>query len=180
MIREKLNLDERDSIIVQMLQKDPDTSQEDIAKKLKLSQPSVWARIRNLKNKGIIHSVNGVNFKTVDLNLAKVEVAVTDPEAIIKEFIDCPYFLNALITSGKFNLCLFFAGTSLKNIEGIVSHHLRDNKKVKDIELQFVVTTAKDFVIPLNIDDSSKHQKECKQPCKECYQETIKSRIKSL
>ena len=51
-LKGKLKLDDRDDIIIQMLQKNPQTSQEEIAKTLKLSQPSVWARIRNLKEKG--------------------------------------------------------------------------------------------------------------------------------
>lgn len=166
MIKEKLNLDERDSIIIQMLQKDPETSQEKIAKVLKLSQPSVWARIRNLKQKGIMKNIVGINFKDVNLHLAKVDVNATNTKDVIKEFKDCPYFLNALITSGKFNVCLFFAGTDLRNLEGIVNHHLRGNPLVNDIEMNFVVSTSKDFVMPLNIDDNNKNQKNCNQECK--------------
>ena len=166
MIKEKLNLDDRDNIIIQMLQKNPETSQEEIAKVLKLSQPSVWARIRNLKQRGVIKNIVGLNFKDVDLNLAKVDVNATDTKAVIDEFKDCPYFLNALITSGKFNVCLFFAGTDLRNIEGIVNHHLRGNDKVKDIEMNFVVATTRDFVMPLNIDDTNKNQSKCKKGCK--------------
>jgi Lrp/AsnC family transcriptional regulator, leucine-responsive regulatory protein len=166
MIRDKLGLDERDNIIIQMLQKDPNVSQEDIAKKVKLSQPSVWARIRNLKSKGIIDHVIGMDFKTVDLELAKVDVSATDTQAIIDEFDDCSYFINALITSGKFNVCLFFAGTDLKNIEGIVNHHLRGNPKVKDIELNIVISTAKKFVLPMNLECGE--TKECNKDCKNC------------
>lgn len=168
MIKEKLNLDERDNTIIQMLNKNPHTPQEEIAKVLKLSQPSVWARIRNLKQKGIINHIVGVDFKTVDLHLAKVDVSATDTQSIINEFNDCPYFINALITSGKFNLCLFFTGSDLKSIEGIVNHHLRGNSKVKDIELNIIIGAAKNFVMPLNIYDKNKHQKDCKQDCKKC------------
>ena len=168
MIKDKLNLDDRDNKIIQMLNKDPNTSQEEIAKALKLSQPSVWARIRNLKKKGIIKHVVGVDFKTVDLNLAKVDVSATDTQSVIDEFKNCPYFINALITSGRFNICLFFTGTNLKNIECIVNYHLRGNKKVKDIELNIVISTSDSFVLPLNLDDPNKKEKSCKQDCKRC------------
>jgi len=168
MIKEKLKLDDRDDIIIQMLQKNPQTSQEDIAKRLKLSQPSVWARIRNLKQRGVISNIVGMDFKTVDLHLAKVDVSATDTQAVIDEFKDCPYFLNALITSGKHNVCLLFTGTDLKNIEGMVNHHLRGNPKVKDIEMNIVISTAKNFVMPLNIDYTNKNQIKCKQDCKHC------------
>ena len=83
---EKLGLDERDNIILGMMQKNPEVSQDEIAKKIKLSQPSVGARIRKLQEKGILHNVNGVNFKTVDLHLAKIDVNATDTKAIIDEF----------------------------------------------------------------------------------------------
>jgi Lrp/AsnC family transcriptional regulator, leucine-responsive regulatory protein len=167
-IQSKMGLDERDDVILQMLQRDPSVSQEEIAKKLKLSQPSVWARIRNLKDKGLMKNIVGVNFKTVDLDLAKVDVSATDTQAVIDEFKNCPYFVNALVTSGRFNLCLFFTGTNLKDIEGIVNHHLRGDPKVKEVELNIVIATAKDFVLPLSFDCTNKKQKDCPQDCKRC------------
>lgn len=166
---EKLDLDDRDNIILSMVQRNPDVSQEEIARKIKLSQPSVGARIRKLQEKGILHIVNGVNFRVVDLSLAKVDVNATDTTAIINQFKDCPFFINALITSGKHNLCLFFMATDLKRLEGIVNHHLRGNPKVKDVELNIVISTAKDFVLPLNIDYENKNQTSCEQHCKDCF-----------
>lgn len=179
MISDKLKLDMRDDLIIQMLQKNPNVSQEEIAKQVKLSQPSVWARIRNLKKKGVISHAVGINFKHVDLSLAKVDVSATDTGKIIDEFTDCPYFINALITSGKFNICLFFAGTDLKNVEGIVNYHLRGNPLVKEIELNFVISTARDFVMPLNIDHEKNNHIMCKnkKQCKMCVSANDKHKL---
>ena len=165
---ERLGLDERDDIIMSMLQSNPYISQDEIAKQIKLSQPSVGARLRKLKEKGILHTVNGINFRVVDLKLAKVDVKSTDTTAIIEEFKDCPFFINALVTSGKYNLCLFFMSTDLKRLEGIVNHHLRSNPLVKDIELNVVISTAKDLVLPTNIDYDNKEQIDCTQHCRDC------------
>ena len=165
---EKLGLDDRDNIILSLIQKSPNISQDEIAKKVKLSQPSVGARIRKLQKQGILSVVNGVNFRIVDLHLAKVDVNATDTAAIINEFKDCAFFVNALITSGKHNLCLFFMATDLKRLEGIVNHHLRGNPKVKEIEMNIVISTAKDFILPLNIDYENKEQISCDQDCKDC------------
>lgn len=164
---EKLGLDDRDNTILSLIQKNADISQEEIAKKIKLSQPSVGARLRKLREKGILHTVNGVNFRIVDLSLAKVDISATDTTAIINEFKDCPFFLNALITSGQHNLCLLFMATDLKRMEGIVNHHLRGNPKIRDIQLNIVISTAKDFVLPLNIDYENKDMIDCEQKCKE-------------
>ncbi len=165
---EKLGLDERDNTILSLVQKNPNIPQEEIAKKIKLSQPSVGARIKKLKQKGILHAVNGVNFRIVDLSLAKIDVNATDTTAIINEFKDCPFFVNALITSGRHNLSFLFMATDLKRLEGIVNYHLRGNPKIKDIELNIVISTAKDFVLPLNIDYENKKQTDCDQECKDC------------
>ena len=165
---EKLGLDDRDNTILSLVQKNPNIPQEEIAKKIKLSQPSVGARIKKLKQKGILHAVNGVNFRIVDLSLAKIDVNATDTTAIINEFKDCQFFVNALITSGRHNLSLLFMATDLKRLEGIVNYHLRGNPKIKDIELDIVISTAKDFVLPLNIDYENKRQTDCDQECKDC------------
>ena len=167
---EKLGLDDRDNTILSLVQKNSNISQEEIAKKIKLSQPSVGARIRKLQQKGILHNINGVNFRIVDLNLAKVDINATDTTAIINEFKDCPFFINALIISGKHNLCLFFTATDLKRLEGIVNHHLRGNPKVKDIQMNIVISTSKDLVLPLNIDYENKKQMDCEQHCRDCIE----------
>jgi DNA-binding Lrp family transcriptional regulator len=162
---EKLGLDDRDNTILAMMQQNPNISQEELAKKIKLSQPSVGARIRKLHEKGILSNVNGVNFRIVDLFLAKVDVNATDTAAVIKEFKDCPFFINALITSGKYNLCLFFTATDLQRLEGIVNCHLRGNTMIKEIELNIVISSAKDLVLPLNIDYENRTQLDCNQRC---------------
>lgn len=168
LFNEKLGLDDRDNTILSLIQKNPNVSQEEIAGKIKLSQPSVGARIKKLQQKGILYTVNGVNFRVVDLNLAKVDVAATDTTAIINEFKDCPFFINSLITSGRHNLCLLFMATDLKRLEGIVNYHLRGNPKVKDLEMNIVISTSKDFVLPLNIDYENKRQISCEQHCGDC------------
>ncbi len=162
---EKLDLDDRDNTILSILQKNPKASQEEIAGKIKLSQPSVGARIKKLHEKGILSTITGVNFGLVDLYLGKIDVNATDTVSIINEFKNCHFFINALITSGRYNLCLFFMSTDLKRLEGIVNYHLRGNPKVKDIELNIVISTAKDFVLPLNIDYENEKQISCEQKC---------------
>ena len=164
---EKLGLDDRDNTIISLLQKNPNVSQEEIAKKIKLSQPSVGARIRKLHEKGILHHVHGVNFKLVDLKLAKVDVYCVDTAAIIREFKDCPFFINALVMSGRYNVCLLFTATDLKRLEGIVNHHLRNNPSVKDMQMNIVISTAKDFVLPLNVDYENENQLKCEQECRD-------------
>src|SRR4030043_741295 len=94
MFRERLNLDERDAIIISKLQKDPFASQDELAKELKLSQPSISARIRKLREQGVIHHLVGMNLKRLELHMAKIDISTTEPNSLIKEFEHCPFFLN--------------------------------------------------------------------------------------
>jgi len=146
----KLNLDSRDQTIITLIQQNPKISQEEIAKKIKLSQPSVGARIRKLQQKGVLSHTNGVNFRLINLHLAKVDLSCIGTKSIIQEFNNCPFFINALITSGRYNLCLLFAATNLERLEEIVDYHLRSNPNVKDVEMNLIISTYKDLILPLN------------------------------
>jgi hypothetical protein len=58
-----------------------------------------------------------------------------------------------------------FTATDLKRLEGIVNHHLRSNPKVREVELNIVISSFKDLVLPLNIDYSNENQLNCPQQC---------------
>jgi DNA-binding Lrp family transcriptional regulator len=163
-ITRKLGIDEKDKIIMSELSQNPHISQQILAEKTKLSQPAIGMRVLKLKRKGIIAHNVGLNFKEVDMFLGKVDVTAKDPEKIIKEFDCCPYFLNGLIMSGESNLCLFFMGPTLKILETIVNHHLRSNENVSNVKLNIMINSARDFIFPVNFDDSGYcKSKACKE-----------------
>ncbi len=167
-LSEHLGLDARDHLIMGILQKDPDASQEEIAGAVRLSQPSVSARIKKLSDKGVLQTVNGINFSRAKLFLAMVDVHTTDTKSVAREFSDCAFFLNALVRSGRHNMCLFFMATDLRRLEGIVDRHLRKNPVVKDIVMNIVISTQRDFVLPTNLDPANPRQLECSQDCAVC------------
>ena len=156
-MKEFLDLDKRDREILSLLEQYPEMSQSDMAEKLKISQPSISARIHKLKKKGALSHIVGMNLKKVDLYMAKVDVVANNTSSVLDIFKDCPYFLNGLIVSGRNNLCLFFVGEDISTLEAIVDGHLRGNPLVKSAELSIVITTMKDFVMPIkmNFDFSS-------------------------
>lgn len=145
-IREKLGLDEKDQIIMDSLGENPNLSQHELSKLTKISQPAVGMRILNLKKKGILSHNIGIDFKKVDLFLGKVEVTAKEPKKIIDEFKCCPYFLNALIMSGEYNLCLFFMAPDLKLLDAIVSNHLRTKDSVTNISFNLMIEANKSFI----------------------------------
>ncbi len=167
MLKEKLGLDEKDRKIITLLEENPQKSQSEIAQEVNLSQPSVGVRIRKLEEKGAIHYLVGMNFRTVGLNLAKVDVTAKDTPRLLEIFGDCPFFLNGLITSGKRNLCMFFMGEDVASLEAIVDRHLRSNPLVSDVVFDVVVAPIKDFVFPVNLNTQNKNC-EVEVNCEEC------------
>jgi DNA-binding Lrp family transcriptional regulator len=165
-----LDLDKRDREILSLLEKNPEMSQSDIAEKLKISQPSVSARMHKLKQKGALAHVVGMNLKKVDLYMAKVDVIANNTSSVLDIFKDCPYFLNGLIVSGKHNLCLFFVGEDIATLEAIVDGHLRSNPLVKSAEVSIVIAPMKDLVLPIrmNFDLSSTSPCGNRCNCKDC------------
>jgi Lrp/AsnC family leucine-responsive transcriptional regulator len=169
-MREFLDLDKRDREILSLLELNPEMSQNDMAEKLKISQPSVSARVHKLKQKGALSHVVGMNLKKVNLYMAKVDVIANNTSSVLEIFKDCPYFLNGLIVSGKHNLCLFFIGEDIATLEAIVDGHLRSNPLVKGAEVSIVITTMKDLVMPVKMSFDTSSTPPCGNGCncKEC------------
>jgi DNA-binding Lrp family transcriptional regulator len=169
-MKEFLDLDKRDREILSLLEQYPEISQSDMAEKLKISQPSISARIHKLKKKGALSHIVGMNLKKVDLYMAKVDVVANNTSSVLEIFKDCPYFLNGLIVSGRNNLCLFFVGEDISTLEAIVDGHLRGNPLVKSAELSIVITTMKDFVMPIKMNFDFSSTPPCGNGCncKDC------------
>jgi len=101
-----LELDEKDRLIIKILQENPKISQTEIAKLVGLSQPSVGSRIRKLKELGIIDFSYGVNLKKSQMYVLKVDVKCKKPDDILNALRDCPFFLNGFVIAGNKNLIM--------------------------------------------------------------------------
>jgi len=170
-MKSDIKLDEKDRIIMDLLNEYPGISQEEIAKQINVSQPSVAARIKKLRDKGFIEQIMGVNPHKVGLHIAKVDVATNNPNRILNIYRNCPFFLNGFTVSGKNNLCLLFIGENTSSLESRVNRHLRPRKDVQNVEFNMILSSIKDFVTPvkMNVDTSDKPPCEMDYyECKEC------------
>lgn len=163
-------LDEKDRIIISMYAEDPEVSQESIAKRVRLSQPSVAARISKLKGAGALELQYGINPLKLGLYLAKVEVSSTRPDDILQMFRGCPYFANGFTVSGKNNLCLLFFSESVATLEAIVNGHIRSNPSVTDVDFNIVITAEKELVVPVVLKPKLSPEPPCrmKGECRPC------------
>ena len=147
MAKKEARIDEKDRKIITLLHDNQEISQDEIANKVKLSQPSVALRIKKLKERGIIDNIIGVNLNKVGIYVAMVFVKTTNTTKILNMFRECPFFLNGFIISGEKNLMLLMAGEDLASLESIIDERLRPDKDVQGADFNIVISSIKDFVI---------------------------------
>ena len=165
-----MNLDDKDRAIITMYAEDPDNSQERIAQAIKLSQPSVAARVSRLRKAGALEKSVGISPLKMGLYLAKVDLASNEPNVILHVFRGCPYFANGFSVSGRHNLCLFFFSESVATLESIVNGHIRSNPSVKEVDFNIVITSERDFVVPASLRAERVKEPPCgmKGECVKC------------
>jgi len=165
---ESAELDKIDRTIISLLAENPEISQREIADILKISQPAVSMRVRELKRRGIITHFVGVNLERSGLCLAKVDIVCSDTEPILKFFEKCPRCWNVLVTSGRHNLCLFFVSEDLKSLHACINQHIRKRNDIKEVEFNLVITPLRDLIIPLRVRDEREEISPCEKSCGEC------------
>jgi len=165
-----VTLDEFDKKIISMYAKESKVSQEDIAKVLKITQPSVAARIKKLRDNGALVLQAGLNPFVMNLNIGRVDLTCKNTKNILDMFKNCPYFLNGFNVSGKYNLCLFFMSENISTMESIINGHIRPNDYVTDVEFNLVISTVKPLIVPTEFFFGKSKKPPCgiKIECKDC------------
>ena len=173
MSKKSTKLDEKDREIISMLHDNQDISQEEIAKKIHLSQPSIAIRIRKLRQRGIIEQIIGVNLNKVGLYVAMVSIRTTNTTKVLNLFRNCPFFLNGFITSGEKNLLLLLAGEDLASLESMIDSRIRPDPDVQSADFNIMISSIKDFVMPVKLIERPLKNPPCGVDYKACqaYQE---------
>jgi DNA-binding Lrp family transcriptional regulator len=168
MARKSISIDEKDRKIITLLHDKQDISQEEIAQIVHLSQPSVALRIKKLRERGIIDQIIGVNLNKVGVYIAIVMVRTTNTTKILNMFRDCPFFLNGFVMSGEKNLMLLMAGEDLASLESMIDERLRPDENVQSADFNIVISSIKDFVIPVKMVERPLNKPPCGIDHKEC------------
>lgn len=168
MARKGVKLDEKDRKIITLLHDNHEISQEEIAKTVHLSQPSIAIRIKKLKDRGIINHIIGVNLNKVGVYITMVFVRTTNTTKILNMFRECPFFLNGFVISGEKNLMLLMAGEDLASLESIIDERLRPDEDVQSADFNIVISSIKDFVMPIKMIERPLKIPPCGIDYKEC------------
>jgi Lrp/AsnC family leucine-responsive transcriptional regulator len=108
-------------------------------------------RIKKLKERGVMSYLVGMNLNKLGIYVAIVTVRTTNTTKILHMFRDCPFFLNGFVVSGKENLMLFFAGEDLASLESMIDCRIRPDEDVQSADFTIVISSIKDFVMPIKI-----------------------------
>lgn len=168
MPKKSFELDEKDKKIITLITEDQEISQEIIAQKVKLSQPSVAIRIKKLKERGIIDQIIGVNLNKVGVYVAMIMVRTNNTTKILNMFRNCPFFLNGFVISGEKNLMLLFAGEDLASLESIIDERLRPDEDIQSADFNIIISSIKDFIMPIKMIERPLNKPPCGIEYKEC------------
>jgi len=170
MLKEKLGVDNKDIKIISMFIDNPEVSQNEIAEKLQLSQPSINVRVQKLRKRGILNTDVGISFNKTSLFLSRVDFTANNANTILEELKKCPFFVNGFVMSGKNNVSIFLVNEDLRKIDEVINKHVRNNDQISDINVNMVVSTSHDFLFKLNLNKETDEKQKCDDPssCKSC------------
>jgi len=168
MLAKLLGLDEKDLIIINTYMQDPDVSQSKLAQLVKISQPSVYARITKLKQKGLLTAQYGIDTQKAGMSLVRVDCKAKQATKLLDHLKHCSFFAHGFTMSGIHNVCIFIVAHNLEKVQAIIDINLRQNPDVDDIVMSVVVSSAKPF--PCQIDLVKEQHEGCQsQDCTNCH-----------
>ncbi len=162
-------IDEIDKNIIEIIQKDPMLTHTEIAKKVNRSQPTIGMRIRKLEKAGVLKFQAGINVKTMDLLLARVEIQTLQPDEAVKLVKNCPHMLNAFRLSGTSNLSILIVGDKLADLDEIVNSHFRKDPNVTDVYMDIITDVTNDFVLPFDFNFENCGLTSNHECCGKCF-----------
>ena len=161
-------IDDVDKKILFVLHKNPDISQTDVAKRLKISQPAVSLRINKLKGKGVLEHLIGIDVKKAQLFLAKIDIVTTNTQQVLDFLNKCPLYFNSFLISGKHNLTILLIGENVRSLMSCVDCHLRCNPIIKEMEFNLVIAPVRNFIVPITPILDKKKITPCEKDCNNC------------
>lgn len=148
-----LGIDDDDKRIIMQLQKDPETTQEELGEHIGKSQPAVGSRIAKLTKNGILGSRKGVNYKlATGIQLMQVSVSTTDVQSLMQKLHLCSIVVLGFRVVNESPFIIYIGGNSMEEIEEIVDTCIRSDENVKDVETVPVIKYLRDIILPYNFE----------------------------
>ena len=143
-----MRLDKIDLKIIELLSKDPEICQEEIAREVGITQPAVCLRLKKLKKLGILKKVCGMDVKTLNLKalgvVGKAEREMVEQHPYVLSFFDLGDKIFAVFVGEDYETCESCAKAIFEEIEGM-----------------WKIAQLSDLVLQIR-------RGKCAKPCDEC------------
>ena len=152
-----LELDEIDRGIIRLLQKNADLTHNEIAEQLHRSQPAIGMRIKKLREKSILGIQYGIDFsRAKNLLLVKLEIVTKNALKIVRDARKVPTIINVFRLSGKNNVMVLMASSSLRQIDKIVDEVFRCDPEISQLKMDLITDFGNSFILPFDFEIDEK------------------------
>lgn len=142
----KKSIDQIDSKIICLLQKDGRISNTEIAKILKISEATVRLRIKKLIDEDIIQIVAVSNPLKLGFEITGdlyIHAEMKKIDAVVKELKQFKELWYIILTTGKTNINAEFIVQSIKDLNDLVYNKLSKIDGIKKIDISIITQFAK-------------------------------------
>ncbi|MBD3216155.1 MAG: winged helix-turn-helix transcriptional regulator [Candidatus Lokiarchaeota archaeon] len=134
---ELIDVDDLDKSILTLFQKDPEITHSEIADKVGLSQPAVGARIKRLKESGILEHNYGINLRNIKSKIVRIDISSGDSISLLEEVKSKQNVIFAYRMIGNINLTIWVVAETWDEVEEFTKNYIRniDNTRIVNMNV---------------------------------------------
>lgn len=163
-------MDEKDRLIVALLQKNGRMSFSKIAEKVGMTPMGVKKRVEKLlKGKAKVKAL--MNVDKIYLAILAIEVESSEAmNAILERFKDCPRIFRFFVTTGGYNLFAIVFSENYESLESITVENcsLRSQKGIRRFEVYPVQEVHYESFLDIRVVADKGENPPCGVTCEEC------------
>lgn len=141
--------DERDARIIDMLRADPTVLNSRISEALGVSNATVGARIKKLKDLGVVRvvastDIHAAGFEAVAIGSTEVAPGKPDTcDAVARELAQVPQIISIGTRLHREQIMFYMIGRNASDIEHVLSTTASSIKEIEDAQVRIVLSTYK-------------------------------------
>lgn len=146
---ELLDVDDLDKSILSLFQKDPEITHSEIANKVGLSQPAVGARIKRLKENGILEHNYGINLRNIKSKIVRIDISSGDPISLLEEVEVLQNVIFAYRMIGNINLTLWVVADTWNEVEDFANYYVRRKDNTRIVMMNVILAFEKGSIMTM-------------------------------
>jgi len=144
-------MDGPDRHLLSHLMEDGTRAQKDLAAFVGLSQPSVAARLKRLREAGVMvdrSSINAVKFNVI---VVRIDINSLDPGLLAGQLGGCPRVIQLFRRSGEYNITMYLVLEDISKVEAFVNCHMRYNDTVTRYGHSIIKSSSSMISLPIRL-----------------------------